>query len=152
MHPCHVFCCHVWVLYHVHLIAFSWLLAVNRRPVPFTNRNSDSGVLYIVFKRVHLIFSVAYLHFHLEARFIHSLSNHALASHTASRISYHVCIMLFEHCTWWTVFLFACCYFLGRAGRRVRERGAHCLRGSRQLWELCRQDDHTLEITSIFAC
>ena len=44
--------------------------------------------------------------------------------------------------------------FLGRAGIRVREQGACwvCLRGSRQLWELCRQDDHTLEITSIFAC
>ena len=49
---------------------------------------------------------------------------------------------------------FACCSCLGRAGRRVLEWGA-CwvrLRGSSQLWELCRQDDHTLEITSIFAC
>ena len=49
----------------------------------------------------------------------------------------------------------ACVLVLGRAGRRVRERGT-CwvrLRGSsfRQLWEPCRQDDHTLEITSIFA-
>ena len=48
-----------------------------------------------------------------------------------------------------------CVLVLGRAGRRVRERGT-CqvrLRGSsfRQLWEPCRQDDHTLEITSIFA-
>ena len=49
----------------------------------------------------------------------------------------------------------ACVLVLGRARRRVRERG-NCwvrLRGSsfRQLWEPCRQDDHTLEITSIFA-
>ena len=40
------------------LIAFRWLLAVNRRPVsylnhlPFPNCNSNSGVLYIVFKRL----------------------------------------------------------------------------------------------------
>ena len=69
MHPCHVFFCLVWVLYLVHLIAFRWLLAVNRRPasylnrLPFPNRNSDSGVLYIVFKRFHLIFPVAHLDF-----------------------------------------------------------------------------------------
>ena len=49
----------------------------------------------------------------------------------------------------------ACVLVLGRAGRRVRERGT-CwvrLRGSsfRQLWGPWRQDDHTLEITSIFA-
>ena len=37
--------------------------------------------------------------------FNHSLSNLAYASHTASRISYHVCIMLLEHCTWLIVFL-----------------------------------------------
>ena len=50
----------------------------------------------------------------------------------------------------------ACVLALGRAGRRVRARGTYWvrLRGSsfRQLWEPCRQDDHTLEITSIFAC
>ena len=42
---------------------------------------------------------------------------------------------------------FAYCSCLGRARRRVRERGARWvrLRGSSQLWELCRQDDHTLE-------
>ena len=49
----------------------------------------------------------------------------------------------------------ACVLAVGRAGRRVHERGTCwvCLRGSsfRQLWEPCRQDDHTLEITSIFA-
>ena len=115
MHPCHVFCCHVWVLYHVHLIAFRWLLAVNRRPVsylnrlPFPNRNSDSDVLYIVFKRFHLIFPVAHLDSQVEARFMHPLSNLAYASRIASRIAYHLCIMLFESCTWLVVsFLLVC--------------------------------------------
>ncbi len=64
---------------------------------------------YIVFKRVHLIFPVAHLVFQVEARFIHSLSNLAYASHIASRIAYHVCIMLFELCTWLIVsFLLVC--------------------------------------------
>ena len=57
---------------------------------PFPNRDSDSGVLYIVFKRFHLTFPVAHLDFQVEARFMLSLANHAYASHTASRISYHV--------------------------------------------------------------
>ena len=77
--------------------------------LPFPNRNSDSGVLYIVFKRFHLIFPVAHLDFQVEARFIHSLWNLAYASHIASRIAYHVCIMLFELCTWLIVFLLLVC-------------------------------------------
>ena len=95
MHPCHVFWCHVWVLYHVHLFAFRWVLAVNHRPVPylfclpFPNRASDSSDLYIDFNRNHLTFPVALLVFQVEARFNHSFPNHAYASHTASRISYH---------------------------------------------------------------
>ena len=110
MHPCHVFLCHVWVLSHVHLVAFSWLLAVNRRSVqylnrlPFPNRNSDSGVLFIVFKRFHLIFPVAHLDFQVKARFIHSFANHAYASHTASRISYHVHVL---------VVYYVVCFFSG---------------------------------------
>ena len=52
------------------------------------------------FQRNHLTFPVPLLDFQVEVRFNHSLSNPAYASHTASRISYHVCIMLFEHCTW----------------------------------------------------
>ena len=75
-----------------------------------------------------------------------------------SHLAYHAmfCIMLLAHCTVVDYCSFACVLALGRAGRRVRDRGT-CwirLRGSsfRQLWELCRQDDHTLEITSIFAC
>ena len=115
MHPCHVVCCHVWVLYHVHLIAFRCLLAVNRRPVsflnrlPFPNRNSDSGVLYIVFKRFHLIFPVAHLVLQVEARLIHPLSNLAYASRIASRIAYHPCIIVFDPCTWLIVFRLLVC-------------------------------------------
>ena len=41
--------------------------------------------------------------------------------------AYHAmfCIMLFVHCTCLIVSPFACCSCLGRAGRRVRDRGAH---------------------------
>ena len=77
--------------------------------LPFPNRVSDSGVLYIVFKRNHLTFPVAHLDFHVEARFNHFFSNLAYASHIASRIAYHVCIMLFELCTWLIVFLLLVC-------------------------------------------
>ena len=99
----------------VYLVAFRWLLAVYRRPVPylnclpFPNRTSDFGDLYIDFNRNHLTFPVALLDFQVEARFNHSLSNHAYASHIASRIAYHVCIMLFELCTWLIVFLLLVC-------------------------------------------
>ena len=72
--------------------------------LPFPNRASDSSDLYINFNRNYHTFTVALLYFQVEARFNHSLSNLAYASHTASRISYHVCIMLFEHCTWLIVF------------------------------------------------
>ena len=47
--------------------------------------------------------------FQVEARFNHSLSNLAYASHIASGIAYHVCIMLFEHCTWLIGFLLLVC-------------------------------------------
>ena len=82
----------------------------------------------------------------------------SLHMHCISHPAYHAmfCIMLLAHCT-------------------VVDRGSLCLhscfglsremstwwgtcwvrfQGSsfRQRWELCRQDDHTLEITSIFAC
>ena len=40
---------------------------------------------------------------------MHSLSNLAYASHIASRIAYHVCIMLIELCTWLIVFLVLVC-------------------------------------------
>ena len=74
------------------------------------------------------------------------------ASRIAFRIAYHHFIILLGLARGW---LYSCCLFvlLGRAERRVRYRGARwvCLWGSSQLWQLCRQDDHTLEITTIFA-
>ena len=103
-------CCSI-----VHLVAFRWLLAVNRRTwsylnrLPFLNRNSDSGILYIVFKRFHLIFLVAHLDSQVEARFMHPLSNLAYASRIASRIAYHPCIILFDPCTWLIVYLLIVC-------------------------------------------
>ena len=62
--------------------------------LPFLNRASDSGVLSIDFNRNHRMFPVALLDFQVEDRFIHSLANHAYASHTASRISYHVHVLV----------------------------------------------------------
>ena len=52
---------------------------------------------------------MAHLDFQVGARFMHPLSNLAYASHIASRIAYHVCIMLFELCTWLIVFLLLVC-------------------------------------------
>ena len=78
--------------------------------------------------------------------------------HCISHPAYHAmfCIMLLAHCTVIDCWSFSCVPALGRAGRWVCDRGTHWvrLRGSslRQLGELCGQDDHTLEITSIFAC
>ena len=126
--------------------------AVNRRFVSFlfcllfANRASVSGDLYIDFDRNHLIFPVACLVCQVTAMFIIFLPEHAYASHIISCISYMFCIMLLAHFSLLIVVLFVCVLVLGRAGRRVRERGT-CrvrLRGSsfRQLWEPCRQDDH----------
>ena len=77
--------------------------------------------------------------------------------HCISHLAYHVmcCIMLLVHCTVIYCVSVARVLALGRAGRQVRAQGTcwECLRGSslRQLWELCRQDNHTLDITSNFA-
>ena len=62
--------------------------------VPFPNRASDSGDLYIDFNRNHLTFLVALLDFQVESRFNHSFANHAYASHTASRISCIVYVLV----------------------------------------------------------
>ena len=78
--------------------------------------------------------------------------------HYISHPTYHAmfCIMLLAHCTVIDCWSFACVLALGRARRRVHDRGTHWVRlcGSsfRQLGGLYKQDDHTLEITSIFAC
>ena len=80
--------------------------AVNRRFVsflfclPFANRASDSGDLYIDFDRNHLIFPVACLVCQVTAMFIIFLPEHAYASHIISRISYMFCIMLLVHFPW----------------------------------------------------
>ena len=72
--------------------------------LPFPNRASDSGDLYIDFNRNHLTFPVALLDFQVEARFNHSFANHAYAPHTASRISYHVHVL---------VVYYVVCFFSG---------------------------------------
>ena len=78
--------------------------------------------------------------------------------HCIPCLTYHAmfCIMLLVHCSVIDCWSFASVLALGRAGRRVCDRGTCWVRlwGSslRQLGELCRQDDHTLEVTSIFAC
>ena len=136
----------------VFLLHSRWHRVVNRIIVPFllclpfANRASDSGDLYIDFDRNHLIFPVACLVCQVTALFTIFLPEHAYASHIISCISYMFCIMLLVHFSWLIMVPFVCVLVLGRAGRRVRERGT-CwvrLRGSsfRQLWEPCRQDDH----------
>ena len=57
---------------------------------------------------------------------IFPFQNMHMHMHRISHPAYHAmfCIMLLEHCTWLIVFLCACCSCLGRAGRRVRDRGA----------------------------
>ena len=112
----------------------------------FANRASVSGDLYIDLDRNHLIFPVACLVCQVTAMFIFSLPEHAYASHIISCISHMFCIMLLAHISLLIVVPFVCVLVLGRAGRRVRERGT-CrvrLRGAsfRLVWELCRQDDH----------
>ena len=80
--------------------------AVNRRFVsflfclPFANRASVSGDLYIDFDRNHLMFPVECLVFQVTTLFILFLPEHAYASHTTSRISCMFCIMLFVHFPW----------------------------------------------------
>ena len=71
--------------------------------LPFPNRASDSGDIYIDFNRNQLLFPVALLDFQVEARFNNSFPNHAYASHTASRISYHVHVL---------VVYYVVCFFL----------------------------------------
>ena len=77
--------------------------------LPFPNRASDSGDLYIDFNRNHLTFPVALLDFQFEARFNHSLSNLAYASHITSRIAYHVLHHIVWVCTWLIVSLLLVC-------------------------------------------
>ena len=76
--------------------------------LPFPNRASDSGDLYIDFDWNQLTFLVELLVFQVKAGFNHSFLNHAYASHTASRISCHVfmCWLFTMLCA-----SFRCCFF-----------------------------------------
>ena len=126
---CHMLCCYVGVLYHCYMLYFKCYLAVYRSLVsflfclPFANRASDSGDLYIDFDRNHLIFPVACLVCQVTAMFIIFLPEHAYASHIISCISYMSCIMLLALFLLLIVVPFVCVLVLGRAGRRVHERG-----------------------------
>ena len=89
---------------------------VNRRIMPFlfclpfANRASVSGGLYIDFDRNHLIFLAAYLVCQVDALFIIFLSEHAYALHIPSRISCHVLhhvACAFSRCwLWFRLFVF----------------------------------------------
>ena len=73
--------------------------------LPFSNCNSDSGVLYIVFKRFHLIFLVAPLEFQVEARFMHFLSYLAFCIPHSISSFHHIA----WSCTWLIVSLLLVC-------------------------------------------
>ena len=67
-------CCSIFILLHLD----GYLLIIADRSyfcfcLPFPNRASDSGDLYIDFNQNHLTFPVALLDFHVEAGFNHSL-------------------------------------------------------------------------------
>ena len=89
--------------------------AVNRRFVsflfclPFANRASVSGDLYLYFDRNNLIFPKAYLVCQVNDLIMLSLLEYPYASCIASRIAYHLCIILFELCTWLIVSLLLVC-------------------------------------------
>ena len=88
-------CCSIFIL--MHLVGYLLFIADRWQYLfclPFPNLASDSGDLYIDFDRNHIIFPVACLVCQVEARFNHSFPNDAYASHTASRISYHVHVLV----------------------------------------------------------
>ena len=75
----------------------------------FPNRNSDSGILYIVFKRFHLTFPMEHLDFQVEARFMHFLSY--LAFCIPHRIPHSISSLhhIAWSCTWLIVSLLLVC-------------------------------------------
>ena len=87
---------YVGMLQHSFLLHAKQHRAVNRRFVPslfclpFANRASVSGDLYIDFNQNHLIFPAAHLVCQVYAQFILSLPKHAYALHITSRMSCHV--------------------------------------------------------------
>ena len=81
------------LLFLMHLDGLVLLIAASMPYLfclPFANRASDSGDLYIDFDRNKLLFPVALLVFQVEARFNLSFPKHAYASHITTRISCHV--------------------------------------------------------------
>ena len=74
--------------------------------LPFPNRASDSGDLYIDFNQNHLTFLVALLDFHVEARFNHSFA--IMHMHRILHPAYHPC-----SCGLFTMLCasFRCCFF-----------------------------------------
>src|SRR4051812_28476106 len=120
----------------------------------FANRASDSGDLYVDFNRNHLIYPAAYLVCQDYICFILFLPEHAYALHTTSRISCHVHVLV----VYYVVCLFPGCFLsLASVSFRSCEDSFDFIHlssswtRSSSLRDL-RQDDHTLEITSIFAC
>ena len=144
------------------MLHFRWHHAVNRRIVPllfclpFANRASDSGDLYIDFDRNHLIFLAVHLVSKLRPGSIFPSGARICIAYYIPHIMPCFASCCLRIAPWLIVVSFACVLALGRIGRRVCVRGTYRVRlqGSsfRLLGELCRQDDHTLEITSIFAC
>ena len=98
--------------------------AVNRRIVsflfclPFANRASVSGDFYIDFDRNHLIVPVAYLDCQVNDLFILFLPEHAYASHIMHVLHHVACAFPVIDCG-----SIACVLAVGRAGRRVHDRG-----------------------------
>ena len=96
VHHCHMLCCYVGVQYLSFLLHSKWNHVVNRRIastlfcLPFANRASVSGNIYINFDRNHLIFPVAHLVCQVDALINLFLLEHAYALHITSRISCHV--------------------------------------------------------------
>ena len=85
---------------------------------------------------------------------MHSLSNHAYASHTASGISYHVHVLVVYYVVcFFPVFASSGWFRLCRVCEDLFDyvRLSSSWTRSSSLRDF-RQDDHTLEITSIFAC
>ena len=83
-------CCSIFILMHLD----GYLLFIAGWCHICFACHFHSGDLYIDFNLNHLTFPVALLNFQVEARFNHSFANHAYASHTASRISYHVHVLV----------------------------------------------------------
>src|SRR3954471_9665829 len=114
--------------------------------LPFANRASDSGDLYIDFNRNHLIYPVACLVCQYYACFILFLQEHAYALHITSRISCHVHVLV----VYYVVCLFpGCSSHLASVSFRSCEdpfvyvRLSSSWTRSSSLRDL-RQDDHTL--------